>query len=66
MSADPSTEQLRRRYAQARDQGSQARRNSARDSACPYRGDTKLVRDLAQEWRKGWREADMAIKAGKR
>jgi ribosome modulation factor len=55
----------RKRYERAREDGRSARRNGKRVGDCPYRGDTSLVRDLADEWAGGWREADMAIKAGR-
>lgn len=56
----------RKRYEQAREAGKTARRNGAKIGANPYRGITKLVRDLHSEWELGWREIDSARKGGAR
>lgn len=50
--------------AQAREKGRQARRAGKPVGACPYRGFTPLVRQMAEQFRLGWYEADMSRKAG--
>jgi hypothetical protein len=55
----------RKRYEQARENGKSARRNGAKVGASPYRGSTKLVRDLHAEWVGGWQAEDMARKAAR-
>lgn len=55
----------RKRYEQARENGKSARRNGQKIGANPYRGDTRLVRDLHNEWAMGWQAEDMARKASR-
>lgn len=55
----------RKRYERAREDGKSARRNGERVGDSPYRGSTKLVRDLNEQWTLGWHAADMAIKAAR-
>ncbi len=55
----------RKRIEQARDLGGQARRAGKRRGDNPYRGYTKLVRDLHFAWDSGWEAEDTARKAGR-
>ena len=56
----------RQQYERAFDQGRQARSVGRPTGSNPFRGNTGLVRDLAQEWLRGWQERDAEIRGERR
>jgi hypothetical protein len=57
-----STTELQRRYDDANDKGRQARRAGRKRMDNPFRGHTKLVRDLHEQWDLGWLKVDAELR----
>lgn len=53
-----TTAEDQKRYDDAHEKGRQARRSGRKRPDNPYRGSTKLVRDLHQQWDLGWLAED--------
>lgn len=58
------TSELQRRYDDARERGRQARRAGRKRMENPFRGHTKLVRDLHEQWELGWIDQDNELRRG--